>query len=149
MPIEPNATHDPARRSWLPGANDPDGDFPIQNLPFGLFRHDGRARGGVALGDRIIDLAALAETGLLHGDALVACRAGSGETLAPLFAVAPAALGALRASLSDLFRDGGGGDRTALSALLVPMRDAELLLPVRPTAFTDFCTSYDHIARMG
>src|SRR6478736_2701783 len=106
MPIEPNATHDPARRSWVASANDPDGDFPIQNLPFGLFRHGGRTRGGVALGDQIIDLAALAESGLVQAEALSACRAGASETLAPLLGAAPQAVSRLRARLSDLFRDG-------------------------------------------
>jgi len=149
MPIEPNATHDPARRSWLPSANDPDGDFPIQNLPFGLFRRDGRARGGVALGDQIIDLAALVDTGLLRDEALATARAGAGETLAPLLAAAPAAVSSLRAGLSDLFRDGGDGDRAMLGAMLQPMAGSALLMPLRPTAFTDFCTSYDHMARMG
>jgi fumarylacetoacetase len=56
MPIELNATHDPARRSWVESANTPDADFPIQNLPFGVFRAAGEVRGGVALGDAIIDL---------------------------------------------------------------------------------------------
>ena len=59
MPIEINATHDPARRSWVDSANAPGTDFPIQNLPFGLFRTEGTARGGVALGEVIIDLARL------------------------------------------------------------------------------------------
>ena len=50
MPIELNATHDPARRSWLKSANAPGTDFPIQNLPFGVFRQGGATRGGLALG---------------------------------------------------------------------------------------------------
>ena len=70
MTIELNATHDPARKSWVESANTTDTDFPIQNLPFGLFRANGSTRGGVALGDQIIDLAALAETGALSGEAL-------------------------------------------------------------------------------
>lgn len=152
MTIEPplNATHDPAARSWLASANLPETDFPIQNLPFGLFEHGGRVRGGVALGDCVIDLAALADSGLLRRDgALAAAKAASGETLAPLLACAPADVSALRAELSQLFRDGGGADRSVLEPMLVPLSDVTLRLPVRPPAFTDFCTSYDHIARMG
>jgi fumarylacetoacetase len=38
MTIDLNATHDPARKSWIESANATDTDFPIQNLPFGLFR---------------------------------------------------------------------------------------------------------------
>jgi fumarylacetoacetase len=144
-----NATHDPARRSWLESANADDCDFPIQNLPFGVFSTGSRAVGGVALGDRIIDLAALAETGALTGLAETAARAAAGDSLAPLLACDPAAVSALRAQLSDLFREDGTGDRARLETLLVPMAEAELLMPLKPAAFTDFCTSYDHISRMG
>jgi len=146
MPIEINATHDPKRRSWVESANAPDTDFPIQNLPFGLFRHAGKTRGGVALGDRIIDLAALLDSGALNGAAAEAAKAASGSTLEPLLASPPRSVSALRASLSELFGEGGRSD---LVATLVPMDEAELLLPLKPTAFTDFCTSIDHIKRMG
>src|SRR5258706_8506233 len=56
-----NATHDPELKSWVESANDPATDFPIQNLPFGIFRRKGskeRPRGGVAIGDQILDLSA-------------------------------------------------------------------------------------------
>lgn len=149
MPIELNATHDPARRSWVESANAPGTDFPIQNLPFGVFRADGRVRGGVALGDSIIDLARILQTGQLTGTAAEAADAASGETLSPLLESSPSAVSALRARLSDLFREGGEGDPSDLRAALVPMAAAELLMPLKPAAFTDFCTSYDHIRRMG
>jgi fumarylacetoacetase len=148
MNTDINATHDPARRSWIESANVPETDFPIQNLPFGLFRTGDHVRGGVAIGDRIVDLAALLETGLLSGAAAEAAQAGAGPSLAPLLACAPTAVSALRAELSDLLREGGRGDRTVLEAVLAPMASAELLLPLKPTAFTDFCTSIDHIRRM-
>jgi fumarylacetoacetase len=78
----------------------------------------------------------------------MAARAAAGSTLAPLLACDRGAINALRAELSELFREGGRGNRTVLEAMLVPMAAATLLLPLKPTAFTDFCTSYDHIARM-
>ncbi|OXH83877.1 hypothetical protein CA830_33340, partial [Burkholderia multivorans] len=61
------ATLDPARKSWVETANDPACDFPIQNLPFGIFSDAKQParRAGVALGDQIVDLAALARAGLL------------------------------------------------------------------------------------
>jgi len=149
MPIEINATHDPARNSWVESANAPETDFPIQNLPFGLFRHGGAVRGGVALGEHIIDVPRLHAAALLDGDAAEAARAMEGPSLAPLLGASPASVSALRARLSDLFRVGGPGDQGQLQAMLVPQADAELLMPLKPTAFTDFCTSYDHIARMG
>ncbi|WP_264604846.1 fumarylacetoacetate hydrolase family protein [Sphingobium sp. B11D3D] len=148
MPIEINATHDPQRKSWVESANAADNDFPIQNLPFGLFRHRGVTRGGVALGAYIIDVPQLHAAALLDGDAAEAAAAMAGPSLAPLLAASPASVSALRARLSDLFRADGPGDRQQLQTMLVPMAEAELLMPLKPTAFTDFCTSYDHIARM-
>ncbi|MBO9580428.1 MAG: fumarylacetoacetate hydrolase family protein [Sphingobium sp.] len=149
MTTEINATHDPARKAWLASAQTADTDFPIQNLPFGLFAHGGRTRGGVALGEAIIDLPALLDAGVLEGGAADAARAAAGDTLAPLLNASPGAVSALRARLSELFREGGSGDRAVLERCLVPMAEAEILLPLKPTAFTDFCTSYDHIRRMG
>src|SRR5690606_41303367 len=110
MPIEVNATHDPARRSWVESANAPDGDFPIQNLPFGVFDAGEGPRGGVALGDRIVDLARLSEAGVLGAAAAEAARSASGYSLAPLLACDRAAVSALRAEPADRFRKGGTGD---------------------------------------
>jgi fumarylacetoacetase len=144
MPIELNATHDPARRSWVESANAPASDFPIQNLPFGVFDDGKGARGGVALGESIIDLSALLAAGLISGPA---ATAASGSSLLPLFSQARADVSALRAALSDLYRADGERHPVAETAL-VPMAQAQLLMPVKPTAFTDFCTSADHILRM-
>jgi fumarylacetoacetase len=145
MTIELNETHDPARRSWVESANASGTDFPIQNLPFGVFDDGKRARGGVALGDRIIDLAALLDAGLIKGEA---ARAASGDNLLPLFDQPKAAVSALRAALSELYREGSTSDRAAAEGALVPMASSKLLMPAKPTAFTDFCTSADHILRM-
>jgi fumarylacetoacetase len=77
--MELNHTHDPQARSWLASASQPGTDFPIQNLPFGVFRRAGsseRFRGGVAIGDQILDLAAAARTDALDGlaaEAALAC----------------------------------------------------------------------------
>ena len=61
-------THDPAARSWVESSED-HGDFPVQNLPLGIFSsRDGPPRGGTAIGDEILDIAAVAE--LLEGDGL-------------------------------------------------------------------------------
>jgi fumarylacetoacetase len=99
----------------------------------------------VALGDSIIDLSALLASGQIAGAAAEAARGGS---LLPLFAQPREAVSALRRSLSDLYREGGEGNRAAAEAALVPMASARLLMPAKPTAFTDFCTSADHIMRM-
>ena len=149
MAIELNATHDPALRSWVASANEAGTDFPIQNLPFGLFATDGDVRGGVALGDQIIDLRALAQSGLLSGETQEAAHAAAGTSLMPLLDAPASAASALRAQISALFAEASTADRAALQAVLVPMAGAELLMPLRPPAFTDFCTSIDHIKRMG
>ncbi len=141
-----NATHDPERRSWVESANAPDSDFPIQNLPFGRFRTTGgEARTGVALGDQIIDLSVLAES--LVGLAGEAARAAESDLL-PLLSQSAEAVSALRSALSDLYRADGPTDRALAQAALVPMAEVELLLPIRPPAFSDFCCSIDHIRRM-
>jgi fumarylacetoacetase len=147
MPIEINATHDPARRSFVASANTPDTDFPIQNLPFGVFDDGKGARGGVALGDRIIDLAALLNTGLLSGTAADVAASASRPSLADLFLVPVEHLSQLRAALSGLYREGSDKQATAQEVLL-PAASATMLMPAKPAAFTDFCTSADHILRM-
>jgi fumarylacetoacetase len=136
-----NETHDPARKSWVQSANQADCDFPIQNLPFGVFRRKGEPpRGGVAIGDQIFDLRAGVAAGLFSGAALKAAEAGSGEVLNPLMALG-------NRSASDLLR-GDGPERSRVEALagelLVPMRDAEMLLPAHIPAFTDFNCSLHH-----
>ncbi len=62
-----NTTHDPARRSWVASANAPGCDFPIQNLPWGVFSEgDGTRRIGVAIGDLILDVTALEAEGVVE-----------------------------------------------------------------------------------
>ncbi|MGH8851099.1 MAG: fumarylacetoacetase, partial [Casimicrobiaceae bacterium] len=68
----PNETHDPAVRSFVASANQPDADFPLQNLPFGVVRRRGARepwRGAVAIGSEVLDLAALSRTALVSGEA--------------------------------------------------------------------------------
>ena len=95
-------THDPARTSWVASANG-HADFPSQNLPLGVFSPpNGTARGGVAIGDRILDLSLAARSDLLSGQAKLAAEAGAGSTLNPLLGLAPAARRSLRQRLSEL-----------------------------------------------
>src|ERR1700693_3622456 len=98
-----NETHDPLLRSWVESANVAGSDFPIQNLPFGVFRPAGsaqRCRGGVAIGDSIIDLEAARARGAFTATALEAATLGAQSSLNALMATGPAAAAALRLALS-------------------------------------------------
>jgi len=148
-----DATHDPARKSWVRSANLGDTDFPIQNLPFGVFRRaEGGARGGVAIGDQILDLAAAADAGLFSGLAGEAAKASAAPKLNDLMALGTRSASALREQSSELLRaDGPDRARSERYAerLLVPMREATLELPAAIGAFTDFLCSIYHTGRMG
>jgi fumarylacetoacetase len=148
-----NATHDPERRSWVESANAPDSHFPIQNLPFGAFERDGEARTGVAIGERIVDLRALADTRLLEGDARLACRAAAtGGTLNGLMALDPRYVSALRLALSDLLRHDTpllASLREAEARVLPRMADVQMRLACEIGDYTDFLTSLHHTERHG
>jgi fumarylacetoacetase len=144
-----NATHDPARRSWVESANDGRTDFPIQNLPFCVFRHGERARCGAGIGDRIVDLGALFDGGLLTG---AAAEAATRSTLNALMALPPEQVSALRAALSELLRADGpqaGRRQETIERMLMPMDGAQLLLPSDIDGYTDFLTSRHHTERHG
>ena len=146
----PDATHDPGLQSWLPAANAAATDFPLQNLPFCVFRPVGAqeaARCGVGIGDAILDVARIA--GLLQGEAAAAAAACAAPALNGLMERGPAAATALRAALSALLAAGHENHRQAVAAALHPMAGAELLRPVRVGAFTDFFASVHHATNAG
>ncbi len=148
-----NPTHDPAARSWLASANQRGGDFPIQNLPFAVFRVRGTAepfRGGVAIGDQVIDLARLSQAGCLKGLALDAAKAGAQTTLNALMAMGPAAWSALRHGLFGLLQaDAGASVQQAVQACLVPQSQVEYTVPAHIGDYTDFYTSVHHATNIG
>lgn len=146
-----NETHDPALRSWVSSARAPQGDFPIQNLPFGLFRRAGSTeafRAGVAIGDQIVDLAAAAQARVFAGAALAAAHAAAGTTLNELMARGPQAWSALRLALSRGLRE-DSVQRSALEPCLVPQAGAEFAVPARVGDYTDFYTSVHHATNIG
>lgn len=150
--IELNATHDPRLESWLESANRADTDFPIQNLPFGVFRRRGAAerfRGGVALGDHVIDLGSGELRALAPAGAVTAAIAACGEsTLNTFFALGRASWSALRAFLSDVFR-AGSPHAARLRAALVPQSEVEYAVPVSIGDYTDFYASIYHATAVG
>ena len=146
-----NETHNPTLQSWLPSANVAGCDFPIQNLPFAVFRRKGSSeafRGGVAIGDQIVDLAAVAKSGVLKGDAALATQAGAQDKLNALMALGNTAWRALRLALSRALRE-GSADQAALQACLVPQAEAEYDVPARIGDYTDFYTSVHHATHIG
>jgi fumarylacetoacetase len=145
-----NETHDLARRSWVASANEPGTDFPIQNLPFGIFRRLGGTepgRGGVAIGDVILDIAACAP--LFEGAARAAAEACGVDTFRPLVELGAGAWSALRLALSRLLDEANLKGRRNAEHRLTPQSAAELLLPFRITSFTDFFASIHHATNAG
>jgi fumarylacetoacetase len=146
-------THDPAARSWIATANAAGSDFPIQNLPFAVFRRAGSTenfRGGVAIGDQIVDLDALSQYGSLDRQAREAVGACRQAELNHFFAMGPPAWKALRHALFGLLEGGAGAaSRQVLETYLVPQAHAEYALPARIGDYTDFYTSIYHATNIG
>lgn len=146
-----DASHDPALRSWVASANEAGTDFPIQNLPHGVFRRRGSAeawRGGVAIGDQVLDLAAALAAGALPGHVRTLACAAAAAQLNGYMAMGRPAWRALRAALSGLLAAGSPA-AGRLAACLLPRADCEHRLPAQVREFTDFFTSVDHMLNMG
>ena len=149
-----NETHDPDLQSWVEGANAPDADFPVQNLPFGVFVHPdtGAPTVGVAIGDMILDVTAAYRQDLIGGAADDAARACGGATLNALMALGGRHWSALRMALSHMLRaDGDAGEAAQKVAddILVPLAGTRLLLPVAIGDYTDFYASIFHATNVG
>ena len=146
-----NETHDPSLRSWVESANASGGDFPLQNLPFAAFRRRGSAeafRGGVAIGDQVLDLAAVASRGVLQGVAAQAAQAAAQPQLNDFMAMGQQAWSALRLALSRALRQ-GAAEQAALQPCLVPQSHVEYTVPARIGDYTDFYTSVYHATNIG
>lgn len=150
-----NDTHDPSLRSWVETAQAPGCDFPIQNLPFAVFRRAGTAeawRGGVAIGDQVLDLAAVAQAQLIpESDPLAhqALVAAAQDRLNGLMALGPAHWSALRRALSRLLRTGSPAQATLPHTALVPQSQAAFCVPAHVGDYTDFYTSVHHATNIG
>ena len=144
-----NETHDPQRRSWVASANAAETDFPIQNLPLGLFRRRGSSGApaiGVAIGDEILDLRQAGTRGLLEGLSPALRVATEAPTLNPLIALGHGEASALRRQVSRILDANGWG---ADERLLTPVPDAELFVPVAIGNYSDFYASIDHARNIG
>lgn len=141
----------PELTSWVESANATDTDFPIQNLPFGAFRVPGGGeRIGVAIGDSVLDLAALAEGGLLDAAPREVLAACSRPRLNALMALGRGAARVVRASVSDLLRgDVDPRVRARVETALHDRASVEMLLPADIGDYTDFYASIEHATNVG
>jgi fumarylacetoacetase len=143
-----DSTHDPARRCWVPGA-DGHPDFPIQNLPLGIFSPpEDEPRGGVAVGGMILDLPAALEAGLFTADAAHAAEAASGSTLNPLLALGTGPRRALRSRVSELLTN-GSAERSRVERCLHDATGCRVYGPVRVGDYTDFYVGIHHATNVG
>jgi fumarylacetoacetase len=147
-------THRPELASWVESANEPTTEFPVQNLPLGVFRRDdGAARPGVAIGDQILDLSATAELNLFDQTLARLVRSClDAGALNPLLEAGPEQMRALRTQASALLRDDtepGRSARHSAATLLVPSSAVDQLVPVRIGDYTDFYASIHHATNVG
>ena len=142
-----NETHDPARRSFVESANAPGCDFPIQNLPFGVFRPSASLppRVGVAIGEQILDVAAAASS--FDGLAAEAARACAAPRINHLMSLGPRANSALRLALSRGLS--AESEDKSFRQHLTPMAEADISLPAVVGDFTDFFASIFHATNAG
>ena len=129
-------------KSWVSPANDPDGPFPVNNLPFGVFSDGGPARCCTAIGDRVLDLSALEAAGLLPA-------MGFDEpALNTFMAKGNDAWALVRENLIALLSE-GSDDQETVAAALHPMAAATLHLPFRVAEYTDFYAGKHHASNVG
>ena len=142
--------NDPKLKSWVEVK--PESDFPIQNLPFGIFKTRERdARAGVAIGEYILDLSAVAKAGLLDSipfDKKVLVQ----NTLNDFIALGKSITNAVRERLSDILNTENPelkGNADLQQQVIVKQSDAQMLLPVHVPNYTDFYSSREHATNVG
>ncbi len=145
-------TCDRSIRSTIDSAEDPNTDFPIQNLPFGVFSRDSREgpRIGVAIGDQVLDLRATAEGGYFAGVSENVKAALTRPTLNEFASLGAVSRANLRRSLQTLLGLDGPMRGAALARrLLVAQRDVQMHVPFEIGDYTDFYASVHHATNVG
>ncbi len=146
-----NETHDAALTSWVSSANEKGTDFPIQNLPFAEFRRAGSDeafRGGVAIGDQVLDLGALNASGGMGDDCFEQLQACSEPILNHFMSMGFDSWSDLRLQLSRVLRS-DSKLQEQLAGCLIPMSEVEYTLPCTIGDYTDFYTSIHHATNVG
>ena len=144
-----NTTHNPHLKSWVASANIPGNDFPIQNLPFGVFRKrvSGLHHVGVAIGDQVVDVTAARNEALFSGLAEEAAEACSDDSLNRFLSLGKFHWSELRMRLSFLLSD--MSERSKVERCLVPVEEVEMQLPLAIGDYSDFYASVYHAANVG
>lgn len=149
MTYEINETHDPNLKSWVESANDPNTDFPIQNLPFCGFEYpegDGDLGIGVAIGDKILDLSGCEAAGLIDDEELarvVGLTFGDLNELGDMSILAP-----LRKIAFNLLRE-NASQTNKVANHLFSRDDVQIRRPFRIHDYTDFYCSIYHATNVG
>lgn len=142
-----NSTHEPTLKSWIESANEPETDFPIQNLPYCVFEQSsGKPSIGVGIGDQILDLRVCANTGLLN-DHFV--DAASQPTLNALMELSVEDQSQLRRLIMCLLVENTTAEREILEKALVFQTDVTFLLPCSIGDYSDFYASVYHATNVG
>ncbi|HEY2849060.1 MAG TPA: fumarylacetoacetase, partial [Gemmatimonadaceae bacterium] len=153
-PTTLDESHDPALHSWVGSANDAGTDFPVQNLPFGVFRHDfeERPRVGIAIGDQVLDCLAASRAGCFSDLGPLTNDALQSWSLNALLALGRTDARAIRLAASRLLRDGTPEAKRAQSLrgdILAGMDRVSMLVPAEVGDYTDFYASVFHATNVG
>lgn len=132
-------------KSWVESANSATTDFPLNNLPYGVFSTDGEARCGVAIGDQILDVTALEAAGLLVLDGGPLLQNGAWNDV---MAAGPAVWDALRSKLQNALAE-GASEQAEFAAHLYAQADATMHMPFVVAEYTDFYAGKSHAFNVG
>lgn len=136
----------PLMQSWLDSANDPASDFPLNNLPYGVFSRTGEGRRcGVAIGSCVLDVAALETAGLISLSAGALLQEGRWN---PVMAAGTAVWAELRATLTALLQ-AGSGKEAQVRPHLVALDKVRLHMPFDVAEYTDFYAGRQHAFNVG
>ena len=139
-----------ALKSWVRSANQPDSDFPVENLPYGVFRHNGQTRIGVAIGDQVLDLGACTEQKLLHQLPAEAREACLQDCLNRLMSLGREVWSTVRSAITGLLlEECDQQTRARVQPILIPLSDVQMQLPAEIGDYTDFYASIHHAMRVG
>ena len=133
------------KMSWVGSANSATCDFPLNNLPYGVFSTDGAPRCGVAIGDQVLDLTAAEAAGILKPSSMPVFGRGAWNAFM--------ALGApvwqnFRSELQAALAEGAALEK-ALAPFLVPLSDVKMHMPFDVSEYTDFYAGRHHATNVG